>query len=624
MSVPSPFPVDQGLQKPVCVFCGSSPGKMKLYTIASESVGQALANANIPLVYGGGRRGIMGVVSQACLQSGGYVHGIIPRALTERASEHTPAPGMNAGPSSSSGTPSANANGASQEGTGETILTHESNGRFTEDIVGSMHERKTKMAKLSQGGFIVLPGGFGTFEEVMEMITWNQLGIHRLPILILNIGDFYTHLKLQLDKAVEAGFISATNLSLCHIVNLAGDNDTSLNSDESRAAKWGQAAVKALKDWQFAEDTGYGIDWDLKEKRAGGDESVLDAKPINTPLPASSSKFQTAETQTQPQTQIPRSKAGPPAALFTTLRYTSPALDEATLPIEKSSIPLLHYHIERLREAHAYFAKRDGQSVWGEWVGDDNVWNALKQALEDKEKAVRGDWRVRVVLHPGSRLEVQVVPAPKDAGPFQLLPTSSSSIPISTHAQENEREQPTTRPLVLDPVDTDLFAESPDELDLRLYKTTDRAIYDNAYARGGTLFGPEVHPEVLLHTALHVLETTTSNIAVLPALILPSGSRASAPRSSRDLSDDRKWLTPRLVNHQNSTWPDSPEGDDERDGKSENHRRGRGRGRAAFLNGVMRRYLLDAGIIEECDITVDDIRQIWKDGGRIIGFNGLR
>ncbi|WVF72080.1 hypothetical protein IAT40_006892 [Kwoniella sp. CBS 6097] len=607
MSVPSPFPADKGLKKPVCVFCGSSPGKLKLYTIASESVGKALANESIPLVYGGGRRGIMGVVSQACLQAGGYVHGIIPRALTERASENTPAPGGNAASSSSgsSTTNATNANAASQEGTGETILTDESEGRFTTDIVGSMHERKTKMAKLSQGGFIVLPGGFGTFEEVLEMITWNQLGIHRLPILILNIGDFYTHLKLQLDKAVEAGFISAANLTLCHIVNLAGGEDDSLNSDESRAGEWGQAAIKALKDWQFAEDTGYGIDWELKEQRAGGDESIPNNKSADTPSSP-------AGTSSNRQSIVQKTTPKKPEALFTTLRYISPLLNHPTIPVEKSSIPLLGYHIQRLREAHAHFRGRDGANAWGEWMGDESVWQDLKVALEEKEREVRGDWRVRVVLHPGqrSRLEIQVVPAPKDAGPFQLLPDTSSpkaSPGPGLGPGPELGQQRSRRPLVLDPVDTDLSLESNGELDLRLYKTTDRGMYDEAHARGGALLSPDLHPEVLLHTSTRILETTTSNIAVLPTV-----PPANLSDSGTDSSPTRKWLTPRLRSTNANERCDEDEEDQEK-----------GRG-GIFLNGVMRRYLLENGIIQESDITVDQLLQIWRDGGRIIGFNGLR
>ncbi|KAK6903051.1 hypothetical protein I203_108312 [Kwoniella mangroviensis CBS 8507] len=272
MSVPSPFPSQLQLKKPVCVFCGSSPGKLPLFTNASAAVGQALANAGIPLVYGGGRRGIMGVVSQSCLKAGGYVHGIVPRALTERASEHNPAPGSEGSESKS--------DSKSKEGQGDDVLSESDNygDKFSTDVVGSMHERKLKMAKISQGGFIVLPGGYGTFEEALEMITWNQLGIHRLPILILNVGNFYTHLYNQFISSVEAGFIAPSNLSLLKLVNLEGGEDA--NTDESRADEWGQAAFKALDEWDLAEGAGYALDWELKEKRAGGKELNLDVESV--------------------------------------------------------------------------------------------------------------------------------------------------------------------------------------------------------------------------------------------------------------------------------------------------------------------------------------------------------
>lgn len=103
------------------------------------------------------------------------------------------------------------------------------------------------MAKLSTGGFIVLPGGYGTLEEALEMITWNQLGIHRLPIIILNIGNFFTHLYKQFENSVEAGFIAPSNLSLLRLVDLEGGEEA--NIDETRADEWGQAALKALKEW---------------------------------------------------------------------------------------------------------------------------------------------------------------------------------------------------------------------------------------------------------------------------------------------------------------------------------------------------------------------------------------
>ncbi|WRT67239.1 uncharacterized protein IL334_004205 [Kwoniella shivajii] len=527
MSIPSPFPAHLDLKKPVCVFCGSSPGKLTLYTAASDAVGQALAKAGIPLVYGGGRRGIMGVVSQACLKAGGLVHGIVPQALTERAAEHTPAPGAS----------------TSKEGQGEEVLNDDYDGRLTTDVVGSMHERKHNMAKISQGGFIVLPGGYGTFEEALEMITWNQLGIHRLPIIILNVGNFYTHLYDQFVSSVDAGFIAPANLSLLKLVNLEGGSTA--NADESKANEWGDAAIRALNDWDLAEGTGYGLDWEVKPDRAGGETSQDSG---------SSKPLAIAE-----QTDGPRWTRKLPDAIFTTLRYTSPS-PNATVPVQRSSLPLLDLHLQRLDEAFSHFSQKDEDAAWGMWPGQETVWAELKQVLEDAERRERGDWRVRVIVHPDGKVEVQCVPAPKDAGPFLLHPSASRSV--------------SRRPIVIDPDVTEPTSESSEQVDLRLYKTVNRDMYDDAYSRGGALVSPDIHPEVLLHTRTQILETTTSNIAV-------------------QLPNSERWVTPKLGK-------DHP-----------------------FLNGVMRRYLLAKGIIEQGEVTLDMIEEV-KEGGRIIGFNGLR
>ncbi|WWD16023.1 hypothetical protein CI109_100448 [Kwoniella shandongensis] len=520
MSAQSPFPTDAQLKKPVCVFCGSSPGKLPLFVEASQSVGEALARANIPLVYGGGRRGIMGVVSQAALAAGGYVRGIVPHALTGRAAEQIPTP------EGSTPVPVSAAALKSQEGKGEEVVKDdEGEGRMTTEVVDSMHERKLKMAQLSTGGFIVLPGGYGTFEEALEMITWNQLGIHRLPIVILNIGNFYTHLYQQFLASVEAGFIASENLSLLRLVNLEEGDAEAANLDGSRASEWGPAAVKALDEWSFDDNVGYGLDW----KKAGDLEKNGSCCPSPTP-----------------------------EAIFTTMRFTSPSVGQPTLPITKEVIPLLDLHAERLREAHAYFSKRD-EGRWAEWVGDEALWDTVRGKLEEKEKEERGDWRVRVVVHPSGDVEVQVVPAPAGCGPFILLPSEGPSS--------------STRPLVLDPRSAKISTENQEELDLRLYKTTNRQMYDRAYERGATI--SPAHPEVLLHTRSHLLETTTSNIAIqIPTI---------------------GWMTPRLSKNE-----------------------------TPFLNGVMRRYLLQQGVVKEGELRMEDFIRAKRQGWRVIGFNGLR
>lgn len=163
------------------------------------------------------------------------------------------------------------------------------------------------------------------------------------------------------------------------------------------------------------------------------------------------------------------------------MRYTS---STESKPFDMSRIPLLEYHLDRLRDAHAYFATRDGQSIWGPWVGDDRVRRAIETKLQAQHEEAPGDYRVgftapslpfanmqvRVLIHPRSEVDVQAVPAPLDAGPFQLLPQAKAD---------------RTRTLLFDLQDTDLSAEVDSELDLRLYKTTRRAIYDAATTRAG-------------------------------------------------------------------------------------------------------------------------------------------
>lgn len=154
----------------VCVFCASSDGHDPALIELAREVGRALAFEKIRLVYGGGGRGLMGALSSAALDAGGEVVGIIPRAMTSR----------------------------------EGIEEH-----ATEvHIVRSMHERKALMEQMSDA-FITLPGGFGTFEELFEMVTWQQLGIHRKPIAVINRNGFYDPLLGLIEKGVGNGFIGA-------------------------------------------------------------------------------------------------------------------------------------------------------------------------------------------------------------------------------------------------------------------------------------------------------------------------------------------------------------------------------------------------------------------------------
>ena len=154
--------------KSICVFCGSNPGADPIYVQTARNVGALLAARNITAVYGGGRVGMMGAFAEGVLAADGKVIGIIPEAL--RLKELA--------------------------GDGLTQL----------HVVDSMHERKQMMADFSDG-FIALPGGFGTFEEFLETLTWAQLGLHSKPCGLLNVKGYYDPLLTFIDHAVAEGFV---------------------------------------------------------------------------------------------------------------------------------------------------------------------------------------------------------------------------------------------------------------------------------------------------------------------------------------------------------------------------------------------------------------------------------
>ncbi|KAI5660939.1 hypothetical protein M9H77_20262 [Catharanthus roseus] len=154
--------------KRICVFCGSSSGRRNIYREAALQLGQELVDRNLDLVYGGGSLGLMGLVSHQVHRGGRHVLGIIPRTLM------------------------------CKEITGETV------GEVR--AVGNMHQRKAEMASHSDC-FIALPGGYGTIEELSEVISWAQLGIHNKPVGLLNVDGYYNYLLTFIDKAVEDGFI---------------------------------------------------------------------------------------------------------------------------------------------------------------------------------------------------------------------------------------------------------------------------------------------------------------------------------------------------------------------------------------------------------------------------------
>jgi uncharacterized protein (TIGR00730 family) len=154
----------------VSVFCASSTGAKPIYAESARRFGEALAARGIALVFGGGCVGLMGVIADAAIGSGGRAIGVIPRALVEREIAHR--------------------------------------GLTTLHVVETMHERKQRMADLADA-FVMLPGGFGTWDEFCEVVTWAQLGIHRKPLGVLNVGGYYDPMLAMADRAVAEGFVSA-------------------------------------------------------------------------------------------------------------------------------------------------------------------------------------------------------------------------------------------------------------------------------------------------------------------------------------------------------------------------------------------------------------------------------
>ena len=166
--------------KSICVFCGSNAGNQPIYRSEAEKLGRLLAARGIELVYGGGNVGLMGAVADACLEAGGTVIGVIPQALMGKEVAGRP-------------------------------VDHRTLTRL--EVVDSMHTRKARMAELAEG-FIALPGGFGTFEEFCEILTWGQLGFHAKPMGLLNVNGFYDPLLAMFDRAVADGFLRLQNRAM--------------------------------------------------------------------------------------------------------------------------------------------------------------------------------------------------------------------------------------------------------------------------------------------------------------------------------------------------------------------------------------------------------------------------
>ncbi|HEX7046212.1 MAG TPA: TIGR00730 family Rossman fold protein [Gammaproteobacteria bacterium] len=166
--------MNDGIQN-LCVFCGSSRGEDSRYANAAREMGRLMVERGYGLVYGGGRVGLMGEIASAVLEAGGEAVGVIPEALLKREVGH---------------------------------------GALTRlEVVDSMHERKARMAELADG-FIAMPGGFGTFEEWFEIITWAQLGIHDKPCVLLNVAGYFDPLLALIERAVNEKFIRTEHRKL--------------------------------------------------------------------------------------------------------------------------------------------------------------------------------------------------------------------------------------------------------------------------------------------------------------------------------------------------------------------------------------------------------------------------
>jgi len=175
--------------KSICVNCASNPGAHPEYAEAARALGKLMAQKGIALVYGGANVGLMGEIADAVLSHGGEVTGIIPKKLNEKVGHK---------------------------------------GLQKLHVVSTMHERKTKMFELSDG-FIAMPGGLGTFEEVTEVLTWAQLGLHSKPVGFLNVRGYYDHLMRFLDHAVEERFLKPEHRKM---VLVSSDPDQLLSEME--------------------------------------------------------------------------------------------------------------------------------------------------------------------------------------------------------------------------------------------------------------------------------------------------------------------------------------------------------------------------------------------------------
>jgi uncharacterized protein (TIGR00730 family) len=168
----------------ICVYAGSNGGANPAYAAAARALGAELTARGIGLVYGGGHVGLMGEIADAVMSGGGEAIGVMPEALFDRELGHR--------------------------------------GLSELRVVGSMHERKALMAELSDG-FVALPGGAGTLEELIEVYTWSQLGLHEKPMGVLNVANYYDGLAAMLDHAVQEGFLRPEHRAALHTAATPAD-----------------------------------------------------------------------------------------------------------------------------------------------------------------------------------------------------------------------------------------------------------------------------------------------------------------------------------------------------------------------------------------------------------------
>lgn len=177
--------------KSACVYCGTGHNVSQIYKDIAAQLGAAMAQSKVRLVYGGGRVGLMGIVSQACFSAGGEVVGIIPEHIQDKE-----------------------------------VMNDDVTELF---IVDSMHTRKKMMVDKSDG-FIVLPGGFGTLDETFEILTWKYLGLHDKPIVLVNVDGFYDPLLKMVDHMVDSGFTPFWHRSLYQVVETPEDAIVALSA----------------------------------------------------------------------------------------------------------------------------------------------------------------------------------------------------------------------------------------------------------------------------------------------------------------------------------------------------------------------------------------------------------